>query len=87
MKFGTPSGYLSALLASIKCFFLHSSEQTGCFVSLHQRFAALRQEIHQPNLPTSIPNSFFNKTSGHSFFPVGIGFKGIRSIFSLRIVY
>jgi len=87
LKFGTPSGYLSALFASIKCFFLHSSEQTGCFVSLHQRFAALRQQIHQPNLPTSNPNSFCKETSGHSFLPVGIGFNGIRSSFSLRIVY
>lgn len=77
----------SRALASVRCFFLHSEEHTGCFVSLQYRLAVFLQTIHQPNLPASIPSSFYRFTSGQSFLLYGIGFKGIRNISSSSEIF
>lgn len=82
-KTGWPSGYLSMLHASTKCFYLHSDEHIGCLVSLHQLLAVFLQTIHQPNIPALKPSSLDRSTCNKSL--LGIGFNGIFDIFSCNI--
>lgn len=82
---GVPSGCLSMLQASTKCFYLHSDEHIGCLVSLHQLLAVFLHTMHQPNIPALKPSSLLNSTCNKSL--LGIGFNGIFYIFSFKISF